>query len=147
MMSFGEYAAFLEGSIARVEPGLLENTKVLMDAAAARAKSVIGTYEAGWKPLAPSTIADRVRHGYSPNEPLLRSGGMRGSIESEAEIDGFGVTGAIGSDEVKALWQELGTSRAPPRPFLAYGLVESLPAAEFLFGNFAMSLLMPGRGE
>ena len=79
------------------------------------AKRVIGTYDYGWPPLAPSTIADRVSKGFTPDDPLLRTGAMRDSIEHKVE----GNSGFVGSDDDKAVWQELGTSRGiPPRSFL-----------------------------
>lgn len=73
----------------------------------------IGQFEA-WKELAPSTKSERERLGYPPNEPLLRSGGLRDTIKSEVK----GLTAVIGSDSDIMVWQELGTSRIPPRSAL-----------------------------
>ena len=78
------------------------------------AKRVIGTYDYGWPPLAPSTVADRVSKGFAPDEPLLRTGAMRDSIEHKVDGD----SGFVGSNDDKAVWQELGTSKIPPRSFL-----------------------------
>jgi hypothetical protein len=79
------------------------------------AKRVIGTYDYDWPELAESTKAQRVALGYSENEPGLRSGEMRASIEHvvtshEAEI---------GSDDQHLVYFELGTSKQPPRSVLA----------------------------
>ncbi|HQT38365.1 MAG TPA: hypothetical protein PK231_02995, partial [Acidocella sp.] len=75
-----------------------------------RAKDIIGHYqqESGpfdaWRELADSTKADRVQQGYSENEPLLRSGDMRESIEHSTD----GSKAVVGSDDDKALWMEMG---------------------------------------
>ncbi len=47
----------------------------------AEAKKVLGTYDYDWPQLAPSTQADRVQAGFAANEPLLRTGELRDSIE------------------------------------------------------------------
>jgi hypothetical protein len=50
------------------------------------AKAAIGNYRAGynWPQLAESTQEDRVRKGFPANEPLLRTGSLRESIEYTA---------------------------------------------------------------
>lgn len=81
------------------------------------AKRVIGTYDYNWPRLAQSTQADRVAQGYPADEPLLRTGEMRDSIEYtvHAEVG----EADIGSNSDIAVYQELGTGTIPPRPFLA----------------------------
>jgi len=74
------------------------------------AQRVIGTYDYGWTPLAPSTLARK-----AADTPLLETGEMRDSVDYRADHN----TAEIGSDLDKAIWQELGTSRIPPRSFLA----------------------------
>jgi phage gpG-like protein len=76
----------------------------------AEAKRVIGTYDYGWTPLAPSTLAHKMM-----NTPLLESGALRASIEWNSS----GNEGYVGSNSDIAVFQELGTSRIPPRSFLA----------------------------
>jgi hypothetical protein len=78
------------------------------------AKSRIGHYQTGWKQLAEDTQADRVKHGYSADEPLLRDGKLRDSIHGEVR----GLEAVVGSTEMEAVWQELGTPTIPPRPLL-----------------------------
>jgi hypothetical protein len=80
----------------------------------AEAKRVLGTYDYGWPELAESTQRQRVAQGYPANEPGLRSGEMRDSIdhvvaESEAHI---------GSDDQNLVYFDLGTVKQPPRPVL-----------------------------
>jgi hypothetical protein len=98
------------------------------DMVARDAKRRIGRYqdEVGqfpeWKELADATKADRVQQGFSKNDPLLRTGDMRDSVEFSRESDRV----TIGSTSKIALWQELGTSESkhpiPPRPFLGPAL-------------------------
>lgn len=73
----------------------------------------VGQFSA-WPELANSTKAERVRLGYTPNDPLLRSGELRDSIKSEVR----GLEAVIGSDSDIMVWQELGTSRIPARSVL-----------------------------
>ena len=100
------------------------------------AKDKIGTYQpevgqfAAWAPLADATVADRIAQGYSPDEPLLRSGALRDSIKHEA---GF-TEAIIGSTSPIALYQELGTSKIPPRPFLGPAAIENAHKVEKIFG-------------
>lgn len=90
----------------------LEKTGLLVEKAA---KAAIGHYgDNNWQQLAESTQADRSRKGFAPNDPLLRTGEMRDSISHH--VSGHIVT--VGSDSNKAMWQELGTNRIPPRPFI-----------------------------
>lgn len=77
------------------------------------AKRVIGTYDYGWTPLAPSTLAQK-----AADTPLLETGEMRDSIEHISDHK----EANIGSNNDKALWQELGTVKIPPRSFLAGAL-------------------------
>jgi len=77
------------------------------------AKRVIGTYEYGWEPLKPATIARKV-HG---DTPLYETGVLQDSIEHHVDPDNL--TAQVGSNDPTAEWQELGTSRGiPPRSFL-----------------------------
>lgn len=84
------------------------------------AKAEIGTYQDAigpfpeWAELAESTIEDRVRHGYNPDDPLLRSGEFRDSFTHETE----GGEAIIGSKDRRAPWFEFGTTKMEPRPSL-----------------------------
>jgi hypothetical protein len=102
------------------EHRLHEARKLALEYAAetitAEAKSVIGSYSYDWPQLTDATQADRERKGFPANEPLLRTGAMRDSISWE--ILDPGKTAIVGSTDEVALWQELGTDRIPPRPFL-----------------------------
>ena len=73
----------------------------------------IGPFNA-WEPLADSTVADRVNKGFTPNDPLVRTGDLRDSIT----VTQKGREAVVGSDSEIAVHQEQGTERIPPRPFL-----------------------------
>jgi phage gpG-like protein len=74
------------------------------------AKRVIGTYDYGWRPLSEKTLAKK-----EDDTPLLETGAMRDSIWYTVQNNEF----QVGSDDQKAVWQELGTKKIPPRSFLA----------------------------
>lgn len=142
MMSPAEFAAKLEASLAMIDPALEEGTKLLMDNAKERAQRAIGTYEFGWPQLAETTQFNRVRLGFSANEPLLRTGEMRDSINTMTEASIGGAEGLIYSGEKKALWAEMGTSgpgshSQPPRSFLYQGLLRAFAGAGPIFARIA----------
>jgi hypothetical protein len=89
----------------------LEHAAVVIEK---EAKRVIGTYDYDWPPLAESTKEQRERAGFPADEPLLRTGEMRESIEHTVQ----GHEAYVGSNNDKAVYQELGTSKIPPRSFL-----------------------------
>jgi hypothetical protein len=79
------------------------------------AKESLGHYHLGWPRLKPETIARKA----TGDSPLLETGEMRDSIEHVVMKEGDEVVGYVGSNNMKAVWQELGTSRGiPPRSFL-----------------------------
>lgn len=91
------------------------------------AQKRIGEYQGytgpfnSWAPLAEATIADRVAKGFTPDDPLLRTGDLRDSIQVEAK----GNEVIVGSDSDIAMYQELGTEKIPPRPFLGPAAFDS----------------------
>ncbi len=122
--SFGAFAAHLE--LLSLEGAAVTEHLTEHSAAVIRdiAKEKIGHYQdavggfPAWAPLAASTEADKARAGAPPNAPLLRHGELYASIESEAEsveLEGHAV---IGSASDIAVYQEMGTEKIPPRPFL-----------------------------
>jgi hypothetical protein len=115
-----------------------ENLKRAAEMIRDEAKRVIGTYDYGWRELAPATIADRVRQGYAPDQPLLRSGAMRESIEYT--IIEPGKEAEIGSNDPIAVFQELGTATIPPRSFLLAAALHELPRIQELAGQQAVKV-------
>jgi hypothetical protein len=100
------------------------------------AKDYIGTPQGWWPPLAESTLANK-----AANTPLKESGEMEQSIEHKVAVP----EAAIGSDNMKAVWQELGTSRGiPPRSFLAHAAIEKGPEAAHAAGRSMHGFLLSG---
>lgn len=124
----------------------LEKAAVMVET---EAKAEIGHYQgeagqfAAWAELADSTKADRARHGYAEDEPLLREGTLRDSITHSVEVTGpVAGEAVIGSNSEIAVYQELGTSRIPPRSFLGGALVRKADkVAELLGGHVEKALL------
>ncbi|SHG91883.1 hypothetical protein [Bradyrhizobium erythrophlei] len=98
---------------------------------------VIGTYDYGWPELAPSTQDDRESHGFAPDEPLKRTGEMRDSVWYKVGHDEV----TVGTDSQIAVWQELGTSRIPPRPFLQGAAQHKMPEALDIIGRATVAAL------
>lgn len=145
--SLVSFASFL-GKVAMAMP--TTNHRALEYAARIieeKAKSEVGTYQgaagpfAAWKELSPGTKADRKRQGFPENEPLLRTGEMRDSIQHVVLKD----EAQVGSNNDKAFWQEVGTSRISPRSFLGSAAVNSAQEIELVIGREIM-LALYGEG-
>ena len=148
MLSCKQMAEKLQWAAVRAKNELELPTKALMIVLADRAKEYIGHYQSGWAPLADSTLngwnghPGKIELGYAPpDNPLLREGDMRESISGDAGLMPFGARGVVGSDSKIALWQELGTVRIPPRPFLALAAMNGYDRATLIFGDFALKLM------
>jgi hypothetical protein len=73
------FAAFAENIKIAKQVTLAEIAIMVRD----EAKAALGTYKYRWPHLAESTQEDRVRKGFSEDEPGLRTGEMRESIEAK----------------------------------------------------------------
>jgi len=102
-----------------------------------QAKEAIGKDHEMWAPLKAATIADKARKGYATPKPLLRTGELRDSIQYQVH----GHEGAVGSDLDRAVWQELGTSRIPPRSFLVSSAIASEDRIHRMAGAVAVGAL------
>jgi HK97 gp10 family phage protein len=98
-------------------------------------KKAIGTYEFGWPPLAESTLEKK-----AADTPLLETGELRDSIRHEVDGD----TARIGSDLDYALYQEVGTSRIPPRSFLMQSAVHHRDEIVHEIGHTMVTKLVDG---
>lgn len=84
-------------------------------------KPAVGPFEA-WAPLAESTKADRIRSGYTEGDRLERSGKLKNSIQSEV----VGLAAIVGTKSEIGFWQEVGTDRIPPRPFIGPAYIRKI---------------------
>src|SRR3569833_911067 len=141
MTEFGSLAAFA-GLLSGVSVEMHHHQHDALERAAKivekEAKSYPGHYQPGWAPLKPETI-DRKSNGDSP---LLETGEMRDSYQHRVE----GHTDAyIGSDNDKALWHELGTSRGiPPRPVLQTAGMQTEKEVVHILGRGSVKGLIKG---
>ncbi len=137
MMTSEQFEAALAAQIKTVKPRLEIGLDKVGELAATMSVHYLGTYQEGWPALKPETIASKA-HG---DTPLLETGHMRDSISHE--VNPFSVVAEVivGSTDKKAVWQELGTSRIPPRPFLSLAMKHALPFAAQTFGEIAMKIL------
>src|SRR5450432_1189900 len=87
--------AAVEADLEAVRRPMLE---VACEMVAERAKDMIGSYQKGWAPLQPETIARKAMG----DSPLLETGEMRDSIQWNADSE----SGHAGSNNDKAVWQE-----------------------------------------
>lgn len=155
MLSCLEMAVKLEQA-AQSAAHLEVPTEKLMLSLEVTAKGFIGHYQEDWEPLAYATLyggvspeghhyPGKVELGYAPpDNPLLRTGELRDSIEHWSAEMPDGAIGEIGSHDLVALWQELGTARGiPPRPFLGLAMFHSQEPATVIFGEFATAILSP----
>lgn len=139
MMTLDQFERHLSAAVVQVKPRLeigLDKVGTLAETLAAHYP---GEYQEGWKPLAPSTLKDKEAKGFPVPSPLKRTGGMAASYKKELHPAELAVV--VGSADKIALYQEMGTSRIPPRPVAALAMQHSLPYAADTFGEIAVSLV------
>lgn len=152
MAVFSSLDAFVE-HLARRMIVLAGNWHELNDSAALvrdRAIEKLGTFQPAvgpfpeWeRPLAAWTQDERTELGFTPNDPLLRDGShIRDTISYD--VDHVRGVATIGSTADEAMWNELGTGRIPPRPFLGPALYESVDEILAICGDAAFRALVPG---
>ncbi|MFO0949564.1 MAG: hypothetical protein U0835_00135 [Isosphaeraceae bacterium] len=147
MMELLELAAKF-GEIAlrqhEMERSALEKAAIIVEK---RAKEKVGEYQdqAGpfiaWPELADATKEDRLRKGFTENDPGLRTGEMRDSIEHVVEGD----EAQVGSNDDKLVYFELGTSKQPPRSVLGGAVVDEMDRIIAIVGDHAATALI-GKG-
>ncbi|PHK92923.1 hypothetical protein CR162_21365 [Pseudoroseomonas rhizosphaerae] len=140
---YGAFAKHLRKVASKVEAAQRRGLRQGAAMMAATAKGMHGEYQPSdrvsnaWAPLAPRTVAERTRRGFSPDEPLLRTGALRDSI-------GFSVQGdeaLVGSTSPLAVHHEKGTARIPPRPvFSKTAVIHGRGAARLVGAHVAATM-------
>jgi phage gpG-like protein len=113
ILGFVEHLREIEHDMKEAEAAIVRQACIMV---ATEAKRVLGTDGYNWPALSEHT--KKTQPGM-----LLETGEMRDSISWTAH----GNEGHVGSNNDKAVWQELGTSRIPPRSFLAGALHHEAP--------------------
>lgn len=135
--SLTEFAAFLTETTVEAEMATHHALERAGRIVQREAKAEIGHYQdaappfAAWAELAQSTKDDRVRQGYTENDPGLRSGEMRESVQYRV----LGHEVHIGSDDQKLVYFELGTEKQPPRTVLAGSLIKKTTEVVSVIGH------------
>lgn len=144
MISLKQFNGHLARALVLVEPSLEVGLAKVGELTQTMAVEYIGHEMTQWPRLAERTIAEKTKLGFvghlSATDPLLRTGKDRDSIKVEVE----GLTQVVGSPSKVFLYQEMGTSRIPPRPSIGMAAMNSLPHASEVFGGIAVHLLTPG---
>jgi hypothetical protein len=139
LLGFIDELNSIERALPALGPRIIEKAAQMV---AAEAKKRIGRKN-DWPALSPATIADRVRQGFSPNKPGLRTGAMRDSIQ--IKIAPSGLEAEVGSDDPHLFWFELGTSRQPPRSVLV-AAAQSVEDKIYKMAARATIAVLEGRG-
>lgn len=137
------FAAYMAEGVAASAEAMRLSLDLVGKSITKEAKEEIGNYQPAmgefqaWAQLADATKKDRVRKGFSENEPLLRTGALRDSISYN--VHGLNVT--IGSTSDIMVYQEFGTSKIPARPVLGTALYKNKDKiVEFLGEVFFMTM-------
>ena len=137
MMTSEQFEAALAAQIKAVKPRLEIGLDKVGELASTMAVHYLGTYQEGWASLKPETIASKA----TGDSPLRETGHMRDTISHHVNPLSPVMEVVVGSTDKKAVWQEKGTSRIPPRPFLSLAMKHALPFAGQTFGEIAMKIL------
>jgi HK97 gp10 family phage protein len=149
MREFESPALFAEHLVAMavaVEKSAQQGLKKAAKLIESDAKRQIGHYqpEVGpfqdWAPLADSTEAEKARLGYPSDAPLLREGDLRDSIEHEV----VGLEAVVGSKSDIAEYQEFGTDKIPPRPFIGPAAFKNKDKIQKILGEALVTGLVGG---
>jgi hypothetical protein len=148
-MKFNSIEAFV--TFLRTRPAAVEEAQKTGMERAGRmlvttAQDMIGEDMPRWDDLAPATFEEKQRLGYvgrvSAEDPLLRTGELRASIG--CTIEGNKLT--IGSEDPVAKYQEEGTDKIPPRPFMGPTMYSLGPEAADVIANYELGAAMALHG-
>lgn len=140
-------AVFAQAAVsfyARAQAGLNVAAGLILE----RAQEKFGHYQTrsgphpAWAELADATKQERQAQGFTPNEPLLRSGALKGSFSKEV----WGLEAVIGSTDPRMVYHETGSrdGKLPPRPVLGPTAFETKEEVAAILGNVAISAVLNG---
>lgn len=117
-----DFADHLDGVALQLKAAPIEAAHVTAPVMADAVQEIFG-HDPPLQTLAESTQTERVRLGYTPNDPLVRDGTLRESVEFEA-IENIAGTG---SSSFIAPIHEYGNAHIPPRPAFHLGFLSAYP--------------------
>lgn len=124
--SLGELAEILEARSAAAVVATRRALKEGAEIVKTEAQGEIGRYQPArgetpaWAPLSPATQEDRVAKGFTPDDPLLRTGELRDSIEVRPVSDDAMLVGVFNpAMETIAASMEYGYFNVRARKFVA----------------------------
>lgn len=127
--SIGAFVAFMSRRVATLPAAQTRGLKRAADVVLTEAQSLPGTYQDGWPALQATTIARKA----TGDSPLLETGQMRDGYDAKVTSP---MAAAVGSNDPKAVWHELGTSRGlPPRPVLKTAAVRKEGEVVHILGD------------
>ena len=130
--AFVDFLAVVTRGVAAAEHRGLDKAGALIEK---EAKGMLGYEHEEWPDLAPSTVARKEAKGqtgrWSATDPLVATGELLASISHQ--IEGRAVI--IGTPDEIGIYQEMGTDRIPPRPFLSATAMQHGEAAANLLGR------------
>lgn len=121
--SVGALANFMEGianSLPQAQHAALDEASTFL---LEKVKAIPGNYQSDpvWPPLAEATVEDRVRKGFTPDDPLRRTGEFAESFDKHVDSP---TRAEVGSNDERTGMVEYGTKRMPPRPVLGAAKVQ-----------------------
>jgi phage gpG-like protein len=136
LLSFVAHLRTIEADMEDLPTAIVARAAAMI---AKQAKAQIGKQHEEWPPLAQSTLKRK-----AANTPLLETGELRDSIEWTVHGHGNHAEAEVGSNNDKAVWHELGTSRVPARPFLVPSAIVCEPKIVKMAARMTMSTLGGG---
>lgn len=142
LLGFIQHLSVMAAEVVVAEHEGLERAARIIEA---EAEAEIGHYQeqAGefeaWQELAESTKDERVKLGFTENDPLLRDGSK---IKDTIEYTVGDKEAEVGTNSQEAEWAELGTSKMPPRSFLGGAAVRKGPEAARAIGMDVVTALV-----
>lgn len=143
MISFEDYAKFLERSVPRATVVMETALHRVGDHALSLAREYVG-HDSLWRPLTPDYVSDKKAAGLtgrvSATDTWLLTGATLKSLAVATEAHSV----VLGAGTDQAVWNEVGTAKMQPRPLLAKAMANATDFAEDEFYAAAVSLLVPG---